>query len=108
MSDLVAIFPVFISFSANLTPIEMIYEIRDTINENPYCIFPYLSPIIAKSHMKYLKLILSILFIFCLTRTYADDSNYLFRHYQVENGLSDNMATCCVQDGKGYVWIGTV
>ena len=40
--------------------------------------------------MKHLKLILSILFIFCLTRTYADDSNYLFRHYQVENGLSDN------------------
>ena len=57
--------------------------------------------------MKHLKLILSILFIFCLTRTYADDSNYLFRHYQVENGLSDNMATCCVQDRKGYIWIGT-
>ena len=56
--------------------------------------------------MKHLKLILSILFIFCLTRTYADDSNYLFRHYQVENGLSDNMATCCVQDRKGYIWIG--
>ena len=54
--------------------------------------------------MKHLKLILSILFIFCLTRTYADDSNYLFRHYQVENGLSDNMATCCVQDRKGYIW----
>ena len=58
--------------------------------------------------MKHLKLILSILFIFCLTRTYADDSNYLFRHYQVENGLSDNMATCCVQDRKGYIWIGTL
>lgn len=57
--------------------------------------------------MKHLKLILSILFIFCLTRAYADDSNYLFRHYQVENGLSDNMATCCVQDKKGYIWIGT-
>lgn len=38
---------------------------------------------------------------------YADDGNYLFRHYQVENGLSDNMATCCIQDGKGYIWIGT-
>ena len=56
--------------------------------------------------MKHLKLILSILFIFCLTRTYADDSNYLFRHYQVENGLSDNMATCCVQDRKGYIGSG--
>lgn len=39
--------------------------------------------------MKHLKLILSILFIFCLTRTYADDSNYLFRHYQV---YTDNVA----------------
>ena len=57
--------------------------------------------------MKHLKLILSVLSIFCLTRIHADDSNYLFRHYQVENGLSDNMATCCVQDRKGYIWIGT-
>lgn len=57
--------------------------------------------------MKHLKLILSIFFIFCLTQAHADDSNYLFRHYQVENGLSDNMVTSCVQDKSGYIWIGT-
>lgn len=33
--DLVAIFPVFFSFSAVITLIEMIYEIRDTIKGNP-------------------------------------------------------------------------
>lgn len=57
--------------------------------------------------MKILKLILFILFSFCINPLFADDSNYLFRHYQVEDGLSDNMATCCVQDKDGYIWIGT-
>ncbi|WP_455639202.1 two-component regulator propeller domain-containing protein [Parabacteroides sp.] len=57
--------------------------------------------------MSHLKLILSILFLTCFFRVSADESNYLFRHYQVENGLSDNMVTCCVQDKSGYIWIGT-
>ncbi|WP_447639984.1 MULTISPECIES: ligand-binding sensor domain-containing protein [Chitinophagaceae] len=33
-------------------------------------------------------------------------SNY-FRRYQVEQGLSNNTATCIVQDNKGFIWIGT-
>lgn len=57
--------------------------------------------------MSYLKLILSILFLNCCFTLFADESNYLFRHYQVENGLSDNMVTGCVQDKNGYIWIGT-
>lgn len=57
--------------------------------------------------MKYLKLILPILLLFCSFWIQADDSNYLFRHYQVENGLSDNMVTGCVQDKNGYIWVGT-
>ena len=57
--------------------------------------------------MSYLKLILSILFLSCSLWIFADESNYLFRHYQVENGLSDNMVTCCIQDKSGYIWIGT-
>lgn len=58
-------------------------------------------------YMRYQKLILSILFLFCTFCLFAEESNYLFRHYQVENGLSDNMVTCCVQDKSGYIWIGT-
>lgn len=32
--------------------------------------------------------------------------NY-FRHYQVENGLSNNTVFCIVQDAKGFLWFGT-
>ena len=54
--------------------------------------------------MSYLKLILSILFLSCSCWLFAEESNYLFRHYQVENGLSDNMVTCCVQDKDAAVF----
>lgn len=32
---------------------------------------------------------------------------YYFRHYQVENGLSNNAVICCLQDKKGFIWFGT-
>jgi ligand-binding sensor domain-containing protein/signal transduction histidine kinase len=32
---------------------------------------------------------------------------YYFRHYQVEDGLSNNAVVCIVQDNKGFVWFGT-
>lgn len=32
---------------------------------------------------------------------------YYFRHYQVENGLSNNTVYCSVQDKKGFLWLGT-
>ncbi|WP_106831252.1 hybrid sensor histidine kinase/response regulator [Parabacteroides pacaensis] len=57
--------------------------------------------------MKELKYTLLLLFIYCSIQLKADDNHLLFRHYQVENGLSDNMVTSCVQDKSGYIWIGT-
>ena len=33
--------------------------------------------------------------------------SYYFRHYQVENGLSNNASICCLQDKKGFLWFGT-
>lgn len=33
--------------------------------------------------------------------------SYYFRHFQVENGLSNNAVICCVQDKKGFLWFGT-
>ncbi len=33
--------------------------------------------------------------------------SYYFRHYQVENGLSNNATICSVQDKKGFLWFGT-
>ena len=32
---------------------------------------------------------------------------YYFRHYQVENGLSNNTVFCSLQDKKGFMWFGT-
>lgn len=32
---------------------------------------------------------------------------YYFRHYQVENGLSNNAVICCLQDRRGFMWFGT-
>lgn len=51
----------------------------------------------------YILLLISIPFCFLQ----AEDANLLFHHYQVENGLSNNMVTACVQDKDGYIWIGT-
>ncbi|WP_316737493.1 two-component regulator propeller domain-containing protein [Pedobacter aquatilis] len=32
---------------------------------------------------------------------------YYFRHYQVENGLSNNSVFCSTQDNEGFMWFGT-
>ncbi|SEB17943.1 Two component regulator propeller [Pedobacter hartonius] len=32
---------------------------------------------------------------------------HYFRHYQVENGLSNNTVFCSVQDSRGLMWFGT-
>lgn len=32
---------------------------------------------------------------------------YYFRHYQVENGLSNNTVFCSMQDRNGFMWFGT-
>lgn len=37
----------------------------------------------------------------------AKSQPYYFRHYQVESGLSNNTVFCCVQDKKGFIWLGT-
>ena len=37
----------------------------------------------------------------------VDGQSYYFRHYQVENGLSNNAVICSVQDHKGFLWFGT-
>ena len=37
----------------------------------------------------------------------AQAQPYFFRHYQVENGLSNNTVYCSVQDDKGFMWFGT-
>ena len=37
----------------------------------------------------------------------AKAQSYYSRHYQTENGLSNNSVTCSLQDSKGFLWFGT-
>lgn len=55
--------------------------------------------------MKYTKTILLCLLIFSF-RPGLNGQTY-FRHYQVEDGLSNNAVICSVQDKNGFLWFGT-
>ncbi|MEA5460122.1 two-component regulator propeller domain-containing protein [Arcicella sp. LKC2W] len=46
-----------------------------------------------------------VLVLFCTFKIIAQP--YFFRHYQVENGLSNNAIYCSTQDKKGFMWFGT-
>ncbi|HMR85377.1 MAG TPA: two-component regulator propeller domain-containing protein, partial [Niabella sp.] len=37
----------------------------------------------------------------------AHAQHYYFKHFQVEDGLSNNTAICTLQDSKGFMWFGT-
>jgi ligand-binding sensor domain-containing protein len=45
-------------------------------------------------------------FLLCIQNKGSGQS-YYFRHYQVENGLSNNAVICSLQDKKGFLWFGT-
>lgn len=44
-------------------------------------------------------------FFFCTILLHGQ--HYYFKHFQVEQGLSNNTATCIIQDKKGFLWVGT-
>ncbi|MEP6683103.1 MAG: two-component regulator propeller domain-containing protein [Parafilimonas sp.] len=46
-----------------------------------------------------------ILLFFFGEKNYSQ--SYYFKHYQVENGLSNNTVLCSVQDNRGFMWFGT-
>ncbi len=49
----------------------------------------------------------TILAILLSIATSCGGQSYYFRHYQVENGLSNNAVICSIQDKKGFLWFGT-
>ena len=50
---------------------------------------------------------LAILVFLLLPGLFTRSQPYYFRHYQVENGLSNNAVICSLQDKKGFLWFGT-
>lgn len=51
------------------------------------------------------RLLFFILTAFLSSASFAQP--YYFRHYQVENGLSNNAVICSLQDKAGFLWFGT-
>lgn len=47
-------------------------------------------------YMKHTLLIVCLVNLLSLFSLSAKEVNYIFRHYQVEHGLSDNMVTSCI------------
>src|SRR3981189_2935148 len=57
-------------------------------------------------HLRHANILTSLLLIIvCHSRTNAQP--YYFRHYQVENGLSNSTVFCSAQDKNGFLWFGT-
>lgn len=51
------------------------------------------------------KLIFAIVILFSALS--ANGQAYYFKHYQTDDGLSDNVVLCAAQDSQGFIWIGT-
>ena len=45
--------------------------------------------------------------LFVVTAIEVNARSYYFKSYEVEDGLSNNSVTCCVQDHFGFMWFGT-
>ena len=46
-------------------------------------------------------------FLLSLTITSLSAKEYYFKQYHVEDGLSNNIVTCSIQDIRGFIWVGT-
>lgn len=44
---------------------------------------------------------------FFLLKTSAVAQNFYFKHYRVDDGLTNNTVLCTTQDSKGFMWFGT-
>jgi ligand-binding sensor domain-containing protein/signal transduction histidine kinase len=56
--------------------------------------------------LQFYRFIWIIVFILATHHGSFGQSHY-FRHYQVENGLSNNAVICSLQDRMGFLWFGT-
>lgn len=48
-----------------------------------------------------------VIFFFMFLTHFVSAVHFSFRHYKVENGLSENSVFCTLQDQKGFMWFGT-
>jgi ligand-binding sensor domain-containing protein/signal transduction histidine kinase len=68
---------------------------------DPFNSLPFLK---RKKHTLIPLLFKAIVFLYSFS---SISQPYFFRHYQVENGLSNNTVYCTIQDKNGFLWFGT-
>lgn len=56
-------------------------------------------------HQQLMKFQIVLLCLFFLVELNA--TPFYFKSYDMEDGLSNNHVTCCVQDDYGFMWFGT-
>ena len=52
------------------------------------------------------KIVLQIFLVF-ITGFAAFPRQYQFRNYSIEQGLSQSVVNCVIQDSRGFIWVGT-
>src|SRR5690554_3813773 len=58
--------------------------------------------------IQFLILLLFSLILFSLNCEQLNGgTNYSFKHYNINNGLSQNTVQCILQDDMGFMWFGT-
>jgi ligand-binding sensor domain-containing protein/signal transduction histidine kinase/DNA-binding response OmpR family regulator len=55
-----------------------------------------------------IKKISSLIFYLLISVTNISAQQFYFKHYNVENGLSNNSVSCSIQDRNGFLWFGTI
>jgi two-component sensor histidine kinase/ligand-binding sensor domain-containing protein len=58
---------------------------------------------IIKYQLKFIAFLVAILSTYASTKA----QTYNFKHFSVEEGLSQSQVNCIIQDSRGYLWIGT-
>lgn len=58
-----------------------------------------------KAMRQFLKFICYAFLSLCVESVHSQP--YYFKKFQVEQGLSNNNVTCCIQDSQGFIWFGT-
>ena len=57
--------------------------------------------------VKRLRINIILVFVLLFPALQGETQPYYFRHYQVEDGLSNNAVVCCLQDNRDFLWFGT-
>jgi hypothetical protein len=72
-----------------------------------YCSGAIKEFILHTSFMMIVKKLLGLFIFVLLTNHKSFAQPHYFRHYQVEDGLSNNTVYCTLQDKNGFLWMGT-